>query len=150
MCVREHLENRQHVCSMCEKLLISLITIKKNTSALLFRFSALKLDENVIPPCCYWLLEEKSLHHDENCVLPARFSPSSPPASRSHTSALTSTVPFRILSGVHRCCRLGSAATPLLLPDLLPTPPPSCSTPLHALSVPCLHLYLLSCSPHVF
>lgn len=97
---------------------------KQNSSAL--RFSAIKPDQNVSPPCCYWLLKEKPWHHYENCKLPACFPPSPPPASHTHTSSLTSALSFQILSiSSLRCfCRCCPAATPLLLSDPLRHPNP--------------------------
>lgn len=123
---------------MRERLLTNLIKVirffffkaKQNSSA--FRFSVIKPDQNVSPPCCYWLLKEQPWHHYENRELPACFPPSSPPASHTHTSSLTSALSFQILSISSLRCFCRCCHTPVAF---WPTPPPqpSSSIPLHHL-----------------
>lgn len=133
---------------MRERLLTNLIKVirfffkaKQNSSA--FRFSVIKPDQNVSPPCCYWLLKEQPWHHYEDCELPACFPPSSPPASHTHTSSLTSALSFQILSiSFCRCC---SAATPLLLSDPLHHPNPQAPSLSTIFCLPSPSSYLPSC-----
>lgn len=115
---------REMLLTNLTKVIRFFFKAKQNSSAL--RFSAIKPDQNVSPPCCYWLLKEKPWHHYENCKLPACFPPSPPPASHTHTSSLTSALSFQILSiSSLRCfCRCCPAATPLLLSDPLRHPNP--------------------------
>lgn len=94
-----------------------------------FRFSAIKMDQNVIPPCCYWLLEEKPLHHYENCKPPLASHPPLhlPLAHIRHLSHprfhFGSPLPAVWAASAplpHPCCFLSHSTTPTL--KLHPSP----------------------------
>lgn len=102
-----------------------------NTEISVFRFSAIKLDQDVIPPCCYWLLEEKPLHHYENCKPPlASHPPLHLPLAhirhlshpRFHFGSPLPAVRAASAPLPHPCCFLSHSTTPTL--KLHPSPPP--------------------------